>query len=553
MAYCNAHSDLKTAFCGGQPCDSSNTAQVESCRTHWKDTGQGESTRTDNPVTCTGIDGITGVSAGISSVTDSYKTFTTWTPSTALVSGRYSLFASAQAITNDVAKTKYSVNGTSHSFWLRATQPYSVDVVFKPALCSGCVLLIDISGDLGDTSTSSETYRTISVSSSATATKTFLFVGTILSISLSATTSTGGTPTLSFSSIVIKSAFTEDAVFGGESQAVGAAESQLSNCALVASCAECGSESGCSWCGSTRTCQASIVEGGVAVPSVGTCSVSLTADPGTCPDPCAASKTCQLCASSGCGWCGTSCLSLSKTCSSGTFTTTPETCPVPTSCVAGGTWSSSGKPPCAPCAAPSTCALGIKTACAVSADTECVAPPFNAHAGSDQVVAAGTTTAQLDGSKSTPCIKCGTAACSGHGSCTETSVDVTCACSGGYSGAGCGTVPDACYQQTCSGHGTCSLSSGSSGGFSCLCSGGYTGGTCNVSPGLCYGKTCSGKGSCVGGDCSCEGGYFGTVCSGVCPGAPAAVCTGHGTCADGASGNGACKSLCTVLCSGHLI
>ena len=54
VAYCNAHNDLKTAFCGGAACNKNNTAQVKSCRTHWIDYGKGESFRTANPGTCSG-------------------------------------------------------------------------------------------------------------------------------------------------------------------------------------------------------------------------------------------------------------------------------------------------------------------------------------------------------------------------------------------------------------------------------------------------------------------------------------------------------------------
>jgi hypothetical protein len=68
--------------------------------------------------------------------------------------------------------------------------------------------------------------------------------------------------------------------------------------------------------------------------------------------------------------------------SSATFTATSydtdwasDTCPAP--CVAGSTWSSSGNAPCSPCAAASTCAAGVKTACAKTANTVCNAPTLS--------------------------------------------------------------------------------------------------------------------------------------------------------------------------------
>ena len=49
LAYCNAHSDLKTSKCGGSTC--TTTSQAESCYTHWTDTGKAEG-RTSDPDVC---------------------------------------------------------------------------------------------------------------------------------------------------------------------------------------------------------------------------------------------------------------------------------------------------------------------------------------------------------------------------------------------------------------------------------------------------------------------------------------------------------------------
>ena len=46
-------------------------------------------------------------------------------------------------------------------------------------------------------------------------------------------------------------------------------------------------------------------------------------------------------------------------------------CRAPSACVAGSTWSATGNAPCSACAATSTCATGVKSACTKTTNTEC--------------------------------------------------------------------------------------------------------------------------------------------------------------------------------------
>ena len=47
--YCNAHSDLKKAFCGGSTC---SYKEARACEKHWQDHGRYEEFRAFNPESC---------------------------------------------------------------------------------------------------------------------------------------------------------------------------------------------------------------------------------------------------------------------------------------------------------------------------------------------------------------------------------------------------------------------------------------------------------------------------------------------------------------------
>merc|ERR1719472_390906 len=50
LAYCNDHSDLRDAFCGGGACITATHAA--SCQAHWETSGRSESTRRQDPHAC---------------------------------------------------------------------------------------------------------------------------------------------------------------------------------------------------------------------------------------------------------------------------------------------------------------------------------------------------------------------------------------------------------------------------------------------------------------------------------------------------------------------
>ena len=139
--------------------------------------------------------------------------------------------------------------------------------------------------------------------------------------------------------------------------------------------------------------------------------------------------------------------------------------------------------------------------------------------------------------------QCTDTTCSGHGSCSVSDGNLTCACDSGYTGNTCGECATGYHRDgencvadeqcandgsTCSGHGSCSVSNGSA---TCTCDPGYTGSFCDqcatgyhrdgadcVADEQCAddGSTCHEAGSCTIQEgriqCSCATGYAGDRC-----------------------------------------
>ncbi|KAJ9533413.1 hypothetical protein QJQ45_026506 [Haematococcus lacustris] len=237
------------------------------------------------------------------------------------------------------------------------------------------------------------------------------------------------------------------------------AEVLLSTCrAYSRSCFACTAVPGCGWCQATGQCMATGAGGSSSSgPAAGDCPAAAWAPQASqCSDACLQLLTCDTCLNVlGCGWCASSC-----------------SCKSSNADVSG---------PALPGACPTASflpQLAIGEVCGTRAGGSCVSTPaLRAVATVTVNMDSGSPVLRLDGTGSTPCATCATAACGTNSVCVAMGVTATCVCTNGYSGADCSHPPGPCFGVTCNGQGVCMQRGAAA---VCACRVGFSGADCSV-------------------------------------------------------------------------
>lgn len=123
--------------------------------------------------------------------------------------------------------------------------------------------------------------------------------------------------------------------------------------------------------------------------------------------------------------------------------------------------------------------------------------------------------------------------CSGHGTCDDSELAVSCLCDAGFQGERCEEDVDECAAGPCLNFGKCTNTEGA---YLCECPPGFEGTDCEVDTDECQSTPCMNGATCLdlldGFSCECLPGWTGTLCEADIDECTDALCLNGGVCVD---------------------